>query len=90
MNWIRVRAWVDPADGFHDTDELLSMARRAHALGLKLLVNLHYSDFWADPGKQWTPAAWAGLTVPRAQADVRRLHDAASSRRSSIRARRRT
>ena len=64
MNWIRVRAWVDPADGFHDTDELLSMARRAHALGLKLLVNLHYSDFWADPGKQWTPAAWAGKTFP--------------------------
>lgn len=64
LNWIRVRVWVDPADGYHDTDELLSMARRAKALGLKLLVNLHYSDFWADPGKQWTPAAWEDKTFP--------------------------
>jgi arabinogalactan endo-1,4-beta-galactosidase len=62
LNWIRVRVWVDPADGYHDTNELLSMARRAKALGLKLLVNLHYSDFWADPGKQWTPDAWQGQT----------------------------
>ncbi len=62
MNWIRVRVWVDPADGYHDTAELLSMARRAKRLGLKLLVNLHYSDFWADPGKQWTPDAWQGQT----------------------------
>lgn len=64
LNWIRVRVWVDPADGYHDTAELLSMARRAKALGLKLLVNLHYSDFWADPGKQWTPAAWEGQAFP--------------------------
>jgi arabinogalactan endo-1,4-beta-galactosidase len=62
LNWIRVRVWVDPADGYHDTAELLSMATRAKALGLKLLVNLHYSDFWADPGKQWTPDAWQGQT----------------------------
>jgi arabinogalactan endo-1,4-beta-galactosidase len=55
---------VDPADGYHDTDELLAMAARAKALGLKVLVDLHYSDFWADPGKQWTPAAWVGQTFP--------------------------
>ena len=62
MDWIRLRAWVDPADGYHDTEELLEMSRRAKALGLKVLVNLHYSDFWADPGKQWTPEAWEGQT----------------------------
>ncbi len=62
LNWIRVRVWVDPADGYHDTAELLSMAKRAKRLGLKMLVNLHYSDFWADPGKQWTPDAWQGQT----------------------------
>ena len=40
--------------------------RRAHALGIKkVLVDLHYSDFWADPGKQWTPAAWQGETFPQ-------------------------
>lgn len=62
MNWIRLRVWVNPADGYHDKAELLTMARRAKALGLKVLVDLHYSDFWADPGKQWTPDAWAGQT----------------------------
>jgi len=52
LNWIRLRAWVDPADHYHDTAELLTMAKRAKALGIKVLVDLHYSDFWADPGKQ--------------------------------------
>ena len=58
--WVRLRVWVDPADGYHDRAELLRMARRARAAGLRVLVDLHYSDFWADPGKQWTLAAWEG------------------------------
>jgi len=62
LNWIRLRVFVNPYDGYHGTAELLTMARRAKALGLKVLVDLHYSDFWADPGKQWTPAAWQGET----------------------------
>ena len=62
LNWIRLRVFVNPADGYHGTAELLTMARRAKKLGLKVLVDLHYSDFWADPGKQWTPAAWEGKT----------------------------
>jgi arabinogalactan endo-1,4-beta-galactosidase len=57
-----LRAFVDPADGYHGTRELLVMARRAKRLGIKVLVDLHYSDFWADPGKQWPPAAWEGLS----------------------------
>ncbi len=65
LNWIRLRVWVNPADGFSDQSHLLAMARRAHALGIKVLVDLHYSDFWADPGKQWTPAAWQGETFPQ-------------------------
>jgi arabinogalactan endo-1,4-beta-galactosidase len=60
LNWIRLRVWVDPADGYHDTAELLRMARRAKREGLRVLVDFHFSDFWADPGKQWTPAAWDG------------------------------
>jgi arabinogalactan endo-1,4-beta-galactosidase len=60
LNWIRLRVWVNPADGYHDTAELLKMARRAKRAGLNVLVDFHFSDFWADPGKQWTPAAWAG------------------------------
>jgi arabinogalactan endo-1,4-beta-galactosidase len=62
LNWIRLRVFVNPADGYHGTPELLKMAREAKRLGLHVLVDLHYSDFWADPGKQWTPAAWQGET----------------------------
>jgi arabinogalactan endo-1,4-beta-galactosidase len=62
MNFIRLRVWVNPADGYHDPEELLLMARRAQRAGLKVLVDLHYSDSWADPGKQIKPAAWANYT----------------------------
>jgi arabinogalactan endo-1,4-beta-galactosidase len=67
LNWIRLRVFVNPTDGYHGTAELLTMARRARALGLKVLVDFHFSDFWADPGKQWTPAAWVGETFPQLQ-----------------------
>jgi arabinogalactan endo-1,4-beta-galactosidase len=60
---IRLRVWVDPADGYHEKLELLRMARRAKAAGLKVLVDLHYSDAWADPGQQGKPAAWASYSV---------------------------
>ena len=61
MNYARLRVWVDPADGYHDLDELLAMAPRLQAAGMKLLVDFHYSDNWADPGKQHKPAAWKEL-----------------------------
>lgn len=60
---IRLRVWVNPADGYHEKLELLKMARRAKAAGLKTLVDLHYSDFWADPNQQGKPAAWTSYTV---------------------------
>jgi arabinogalactan endo-1,4-beta-galactosidase len=63
LNYIRLRAWVAPADGYHDTDELLKMARQAKAAGLKVLVDLHYSDTWADPGQQTKPRAWSSFTT---------------------------
>jgi arabinogalactan endo-1,4-beta-galactosidase len=49
---------VDPADGYHGTDEVLEMALRLRSMGIRLLVDFHYSDYWADPGKQFKPAAW--------------------------------
>jgi arabinogalactan endo-1,4-beta-galactosidase len=61
LNWARLRVWVDPADGYHDKDELLQMARRIKRSGMQLLVNLHYSDTWADPAHQTKPAAWKDL-----------------------------
>ena len=63
INWIRVRIWnnpkVGPGGGGNTTEErAIEMAKRAKALGLKVLVDFHYSDWWADPGKQHTPKAW--------------------------------
>jgi arabinogalactan endo-1,4-beta-galactosidase len=61
VNYIRLKVWVDPADGYNNPDDVLAKARRAHAAGQQLLIDFHYSDAWADPGKQNKPAAWAQL-----------------------------
>jgi arabinogalactan endo-1,4-beta-galactosidase len=61
LNYARLRVWVDPADGYHNKERLLEMASRLKSLGIKLLVDFHYSDNWADPGKQIKPAAWKDL-----------------------------
>ncbi|MGW4945161.1 glycosyl hydrolase 53 family protein [Actinoplanes sp. NPDC004185] len=62
VNYIRLKVWVDPADGYNDKDDVLAQARRAKAAGQQLLIDFHYSDAWADPGKQNKPAAWAALS----------------------------
>jgi arabinogalactan endo-1,4-beta-galactosidase len=61
MNYARIRVWVDSPDGYHQKEQLLEMAKRLKTNGLKLLVDFHYSDSWADPGKQNKPAAWSDL-----------------------------
>ena len=61
LNYARLRVWVDPVDGYHNKGEILAMAPRLKELGIKLLVDFHYSDDWADPGKQYKPAAWKDL-----------------------------
>jgi arabinogalactan endo-1,4-beta-galactosidase len=58
LNYARLRVWVNPADGYHDKAEILEMASRLRSLDIKVLVDFHYSDDWADPGKQIKPAAW--------------------------------
>jgi arabinogalactan endo-1,4-beta-galactosidase len=63
LSHARLRVWLNPADGYHDTAELVTMARRAKRAGLGVLVDLHYSDTWADPSHQAKPAAWTGLDV---------------------------
>ncbi|WP_392669540.1 arabinogalactan endo-beta-1,4-galactanase [Streptomyces sp. LN785] len=70
MNYVRLKVWVDPADGYNDKTHVLAMAKRAKALGMKVLIDFHYSDSWADPGKQNKPAAWAGHTYSRLRTDV--------------------
>ncbi len=59
MNSIRLRVWVHPVDGWNNTADVVTKALRAKALGMKILLDFHYSDIWADPGHQTKPAAWA-------------------------------
>jgi arabinogalactan endo-1,4-beta-galactosidase len=61
MNAIRLRAWVNPADGWCNTADVLAKAMRAKNLGMKIMIDFHYSDSWADPSKQTKPVAWASL-----------------------------
>ena len=69
INTIRVRVWNDPYDadgngfggGNCDIAAAVEIGKRATKHGMKLLVDFHYSDFWADPGKQMVPRAWAGM-----------------------------
>jgi len=63
LNYARLRVWVDSADGYHNKERILEMAGRLKRLEIKLLVDFHYSDNWADPGKQIKPAAWKDLDI---------------------------
>ena len=63
VNWIRLRVWVNPVDakgnplggGNNDLATTVELAARAKKLGLKVLIDLHYSDWWADPDSQEKP-----------------------------------
>ncbi len=78
FNYIRLRIFNNPAGdsgyspgkGFCDLTHTLEMAKRVKAAGLQLLLDFHYSDTWADPGKQFKPAAWKGEDFPRLQQSV--------------------
>ena len=71
VNYIRVRVWNDPYDengngyggGNNDATKAAEIGARAAKYGMKLLVDFHYSDFWADPSKQMVPKAWANMTL---------------------------
>ena len=71
VNYIRVRIWNNPYDkngngyggGNCDINTAIEIGKRATQYGMKLLVNFHYSDFWADPGKQMVPLAWKGMSI---------------------------
>lgn len=60
---VRLRVWVDPASGYSDADDALRLARRARDVGLGVVLDLHYSDSWADHSSQTTPSAWAGQQI---------------------------
>jgi arabinogalactan endo-1,4-beta-galactosidase len=57
----RLRLWINPSEGTSDLRSALTLAKRIHTAGMKLVLDLHYSDTWADRTSQWIPAAWSGL-----------------------------
>jgi arabinogalactan endo-1,4-beta-galactosidase len=59
INAIRLRVWVNPAGGWNNNADVVAKAVRAKKLGLRIMLDFHYSDTWADPGHQTKPAAWA-------------------------------
>ncbi|HAX73368.1 MAG TPA: extra-cellular endo-beta-1,4-galactanase, partial [Firmicutes bacterium] len=71
VNYIRVRVWNDPFDkdgkgyggGNNDLETALEIGKRATKYNMSLMVDFHYSDFWADPAKQQAPKAWADYTI---------------------------
>ncbi|MBO4825852.1 MAG: glycosyl hydrolase 53 family protein [Prevotella sp.] len=58
LNAVRLRVWVNPRERFSDMHDVLNMALRARYYGMAIMIDFHYSDWWADPGKQTIPGTW--------------------------------
>ncbi|WP_338541494.1 glycosyl hydrolase 53 family protein [Paenibacillus tundrae] len=71
---IRLRAFVNPSDhpsdGHSSTEEVIELASRVNDFGFRVMIDLHYSDSWADPGKQHTPKAWEGSDLEQLKTHV--------------------
>ena len=71
VNYIRLRVWNDPHDengngyggGNNDVATAITLGQRATQYGMKVCIDFHYSDFWADPKKQFVPKAWEGMDI---------------------------
>ncbi|WP_409422238.1 arabinogalactan endo-1,4-beta-galactosidase [Pseudaeromonas sp. ZJS20] len=73
FNRIRLKVWNEPGkypvfpsdqsgpEGYNNPAHVVAMAKRAQAAGLQVMIDFHYSDWWADPGKQSLPVAWRNL-----------------------------
>ena len=78
VNLVRLRLWVDPKStsnevyggGDSDLARVIRLAKRAKAQNMAFMLDLHYSDFWTDPGKQFKPKAWAALSTDELVAQV--------------------
>jgi arabinogalactan endo-1,4-beta-galactosidase len=70
-NYVRLRVWTAPPAGYSDAADAITLAVRAKKAGLKILLDPHYSDFWADPSHQTTPAAWANQDLATLAATVK-------------------
>ncbi|UYY78489.1 arabinogalactan endo-beta-1,4-galactanase [Sphingomonas sp. R1] len=63
INAVRLRVWVNPEKPWSDRRDVIIKAKRARDHGMRIMIDFHYSDNWADPGKQFKPAAWNTLDV---------------------------
>ena len=71
INYIRLRVWNDPYDengngyggGNNDVKTAIELGKRATEYGMKVCIDFHYSDFWADPKRQHAPKAWDGMNI---------------------------
>jgi arabinogalactan endo-1,4-beta-galactosidase len=63
MNTIRLRVWLNPWEGWCGKNDVLAKAIRAKNAGFRIMIDFHYSDYWADPGQQAKPAAWNSYSV---------------------------
>lgn len=78
VNYVRLRVWNDPYDadgngyggGNNDVATAIELGKRATDAGMQVLIDFHYSDFWADPGKQQAPKAWADYTVAQKETAI--------------------
>lgn len=79
INYVRIRVWNDPYDaagngyggGNNDLKKAVDMGKLATDAGMRVLIDFHYSDFWADPAKQKAPKAWADMTIAEKTAAVK-------------------
>jgi beta-galactosidase len=79
FNYIRLRIFNNPSTekgyspgkGFCDLEHTLKMAARVKKAGMKLLLDFHYSDYWADPQQQYKPSAWIGLDFNQLQSALK-------------------
>ena len=77
-NWVRIRVWNDPYNGNgngygggnNDIEKAVELGKLATTAGMRVLIDFHYSDFWADPAKQDVPKAWEGYTLEQKKTAV--------------------
>ena len=70
INALRFRVWVNPQNGYNGIKDVANKSYIADSMGFKIMLDFHYSDSWADPGKQYKPAAWANDSLPQLLTDI--------------------
>ncbi|RKY51626.1 MAG: hypothetical protein DRP92_06935, partial [Candidatus Neomarinimicrobiota bacterium] len=72
MNTIRLKLWHTPSENYNTLEKVIHMAKRIKSHNMYFLLNFHYSDTWADPGKQYKPKAWEDLSFEELKDSVYR------------------